>query len=96
MAGDRLDLSPEQVQAIDVNFLVCSYAEKLNHCQSRCRGNWGNLIPGWDMVLHAPRNNQHILISREPMRALSFRSMEEVLAIYVASIVTRQFMAHGE
>lgn len=89
--GDRLDLSPEQVQAIDADFLVSSYAENFGQPSSELRSNWDNLIPGWNMVLHAPRNNQHILIAREPMRALSFRSMEEVLAVYMANIVTRQF-----
>lgn len=89
--GDRLDLSPEQVQAIDADFLVSSYAENFGQPSAKLRENWDNLIPGWNLVLHAPRNNQHILIAREPMRALSFRAMEEVLAVYVANIVTRNF-----
>ena len=89
--GERLDLSPEQVQMIDADFLVTSYAEHFKAPPAKIRENWDNLIPGWDQLLHAPRNNQHILISREPMRALSFRSMEEILAIYVANIVTRKF-----
>jgi len=89
--GDRLDLSPEQVQAIDADFLVSSYAENFGQPSAELRKNWDNLIPGWNLVLHAPRHNQHILIAREPMRALSFRAMEEVLAVYMASIVTRTF-----
>lgn len=89
--GDRLDLSPEQVQAIDADFLVSSYAENFGQPVAELRSNWDNLIPGWNLVLHAPRYNQHILIAREPMRALSFRAMEEVLTIYVANIVTRNF-----
>ncbi|MCV6574754.1 MAG: ABC transporter substrate-binding protein [Cohaesibacter sp.] len=94
--GDRLDLSPEQVQAIDADFLVSSYADHFGQPPADLRANWDNLIPGWHLVLHAPRNNQHILIDREPMRALSFRSMEEILAIYLANIVTRDFKRLGE
>lgn len=95
ISGDRLDLSPEQIEAIDADFLVSSYSDNFNQPPSELRANWDNLIPGWDQVLHAPRNNQHILISREPMRALSFRSMEEILAIYVSNIVTRRFVPLG-
>lgn len=91
--GDRLDLSPEQVQAIDADFLVSSYAENFGLSILELQNNWDNLIPGWNLVLHAPRHNQHIFIAREPMRALSFRSMEEVLTVYVANIVTRKFKA---
>lgn len=94
MPGERLDLSPEQVQEIDADFLVTSYAEHFKAPPAKVRENWDNLIPGWDKLLHAPRHNQHILISREPMRALSFKSMEEVLAIYVANIVTRGFVPY--
>ncbi len=90
--GDRLDLSPEQVQLIDADFMVSSYAEHFRAPPADIRANWDALIPGWDQVLHAPRNNQHILIAREPMRALSFRSMEEMLAIYMSNIVTRSFV----
>lgn len=93
--GDRLDLSPEQVQSIEADFMVSSYAEHFGQSPEQLRSNWDNLIPGWQQVLHAPRNNQHILIAREPMRALSFRSMEELLAIYMANIVTRNFTALG-
>lgn len=89
--GDRLDLSPEQVQSIDADFMVSSYAEHFGQSPDQLRSNWDNLIPGWQQVLHAPRHNQHILIAREPMRALSFRSMQELLAVYLANIVTRKF-----
>jgi len=87
------NLSPEQVQVIDADFLVSSYAENFGLPISELQNNWDNLIPGWNLVLHAPRHNQHIFIAREPMRALSFRSMEEVLTVYVANIVTRKFKA---
>lgn len=92
--GDRLDLSPEQLQAIDADFLISSYAEDFGQPAQTLRANWDTLIPGWDRVLHAPRNNQHLLIAREPMRALSFRSMEEVLAVYVSNIIMRKFEPH--
>ncbi len=90
--GERLDLSPEQVQLIDADFIVSSYAEHFRAPPEEIRGYWDAYVPGWDKVLHAPRNNQHIFIAREPMRALSFQSMSEVLSVYVASIVTRDFV----
>ncbi|RVU33923.1 hypothetical protein EOI86_22605 [Hwanghaeella grinnelliae] len=90
--GERLDLSPEQLQSIDGDFLVSSYSERRFSGPSELRANWDNLIPGWDAFLHAPRHNQHILIPREIMRALSFRALEEVLAIYMSNIVTRKFV----
>ena len=95
MDGERLDLSPEQVQSIDADFLVSTYSEDRYADPDQLRANWDRLIPGWNVILHAPRNNQHILISREKMRALSFRAMEELLAIYVSNIVTRQFVPLG-
>ncbi len=90
--GERLDLSPEQVQLIDADFLVSSYAEHFRAPPAEISGYWDVFVPGWDQVLHAPKHNQHIFIAREPMRALSFQSMSEVLAIYLASIVTRDFV----
>lgn len=96
LSGDRIDLSPELVQKIDADFLISTYAEHYGQPVSTLRDNWDALIPGWDMLLHAPRNNQHILISREPMRALSFQSMEEILAIFVSNIITRQFIPYSE
>lgn len=90
--GERLDLSPEQVQLIDADFLVSSYAEHFRAPPEAIRGYWDDYVPGWDKVLHAPKHNQHIFIAREPMRALSFQSMSEVLAVYLASIVTRDFV----
>jgi len=90
--GERLDLSPEQVQLIDADFLVSSYAEHFRAPPEAIRGYWDAYVPGWDKVLHAPQNNQHIFIAREPMRALSFQSMSEVLAVYLANIVTRDFV----
>ncbi len=94
LAGDRIDLSPELVQQIDADFLVSTYAENYGQPLATLRENWDALIPGWDQLLHAPRNNQHILISREPMRALSFQSMEEILAIFISNIATRQFVPY--
>ncbi len=94
--GDRIDLSPELVQSIDADFLVTSYSEGFGIHPTHLQQNWDDLIPGWDQILHAPRNNQHVLIAREPMRALSFKSMEEILAIYVSNIVTRRFVPYGD
>lgn len=90
--GERLDLSPEQVQLIDADFLVSSYAEYFHAPSAAIRGYWDAYVPGWDKVLHAPQHNQHIFIAREPMRALSFQSMSEVLAIYLSNIATRDFV----
>lgn len=94
--GERLDLSPEQVRAINADFLVSSYAEQFRAPPEDIHTSWDALVPGWDTVLHAPRHNQHILIVREPMRALSFQSTQEVLAVYVANIVTRNFVPLGK
>lgn len=90
--GERMDLSPEQVQLIDADFLVSSYAEHFRAPPEAIRGYWDAYVPGWNKVLHAPKHNQHIFIAREPMRALSFQSMSEVLAVYMSNIVTRDFV----
>lgn len=89
--GERIDLSPELAQSIDADFLVSSYSEHFRSPLAEIAGYWDAYIPGWDRFLHAPRHNQHIFIAREPMRALSFKSMEEVLAVYVSNIVARPF-----
>ncbi len=91
MNGERLDLSPEQVQAINADFLVTSYSKNFKMSPEDIKSNWDSLIPNWNKVLHAPQFNQHILIAREPMRALSFKSMEEILSIYISNIVMRDF-----
>ncbi len=93
MKGVRLDLSPELVEKINSDFLVSTYTQNFGQPLNQVTKNWDTLIPGWDLVLHAPRHNQHILLARETMRALSFQSMEEVLAIYVSNIVARKFVA---
>lgn len=89
--GDRLDLSPEQVQLINADFLVSSYTDSFGFSPTELKANWDNLIPGWRYFLHAPRNQQHILIDRERMRALSFKAMREVLAVYMQRIVHQPF-----
>jgi hypothetical protein len=58
--------------------------------KGRALAAWIGLAPRQ----HSTGGNQHLLIAREPMRALSFRSMEEVLAVYVSNIIMRKFEPH--
>ena len=92
ISGDRLDLSAEQVERINADFMVSSYAEEFGQPVAQVARRWSGAVPGWNLVLHAPRHQQHLLIPRETMRALSFKGMEEVLAIYLSNIVTRDFV----
>ncbi len=86
------EISPELLPQIDADFLIGTYNIAFGQPpQSRIEA-WENLVPGWDEVLHAPQHNQHILLNREPMRALSFRSLESTMAILLSHLVTRDFV----
>ncbi|EBA13659.1 putative iron compound-binding protein of ABC transporter family [Roseobacter sp. CCS2] len=86
------NISPEILPQIDADFMIGTYNFAFGEPPSQRVAEWEALIPVWDEVLHAPANNQHFFIDRETMRALSFRSLETTLAIFVSQIATRDFV----
>lgn len=91
--GGNAPFSPELLPEIDADFLIGTYTFTFDgQTPSDRLAAWDALIPGWDRVLHAPRHDQHILLDREPMRALSFRALETTLAILLTHLATRDFV----
>lgn len=90
------EISPELLHEIDADFLIGTYNLAFDQSPVQCIEEWDALVPGWDDILHAPRNNQHILLNREPLRALSFRSLETTLDILLSHLATRDFVSLGE
>ncbi|MEM8787906.1 MAG: ABC transporter substrate-binding protein [Pseudomonadota bacterium] len=85
-------VSVELLPEIQADFMIGTYNLAFDQPPSQRIEEWERLFPAWDEVLHAARHNQHLLIDREPMRALSFRALEEVLAIFLSHIATRDFV----
>ncbi|SFQ64279.1 iron complex transport system substrate-binding protein [Roseivivax halotolerans] len=86
------ELSPEILPQIDSDFMVGTYNIAFDQPPSTRLAEWDDLVPGWDEILHAPRHNQHLLLDRETMRGVSFRALENTLAIVLANIATRDFV----
>ncbi|WP_404400403.1 ABC transporter substrate-binding protein [Pelagibacterium halotolerans] len=89
-------VSAELLPEIDADFLIGTYNIGFGQPPSERIAAWENLVPAWDEILHAPRNNQHFYINREPMRALSFRSLETTMEILLTHLATREFVPLGE
>lgn len=86
-------ISPEILPQINADFMIGTYNLAFGaQAPSDRIAAWEALIPTWDEMLHAPRHNQHILLNREPMRALSFRSLEETMSILLSHLSTRDFV----
>lgn len=90
------EISPELLHEIDADFLIGTYNLAFDQSPVQCLEAWDALIPGWDEFLHAPRHNQHILLNREPLRALSFRSLETTMEILLSHLATRDFVPLGQ
>ncbi|MBV7433894.1 ABC transporter substrate-binding protein [Cardiobacteriaceae bacterium TAE3-ERU3] len=86
-----LPVSPEKLPEIDADFMVGTYSLALNQKPSTIEADWESLIPGWQQQLHPTRSNQYIFIDREPMRALSFRAVEDTMAILLSNIAGRGY-----
>lgn len=86
------NISVELLPEINADFLIGTYAMGVGQTPSQRIEEWDNLMPAWDSILHAPQHNQHIIINREAMRALSFRSLEAMLELMLSHVVERDFV----
>ncbi|MEM6428406.1 MAG: ABC transporter substrate-binding protein [Deinococcota bacterium] len=91
LGDENQEFSPERIQEVDADFWVGLFYP-YTQTVSAIHDNFDALVPGWNELLHAPRNNQFFIINQEPMRALSFRSLEETLAIVTSQIAQRDFV----
>lgn len=89
-------LSPELLPETDADFLFGTYNYVFNQSPSDRYDEWESIVPGWDRLLHAPRNNQYVLIDREKMRGVSFRAIETTLAIVLSNVASRRFVPLGK
>lgn len=85
-------ISGELVESIQADFMIGTYNVAWGQTPSAQNAEWDKMAPGWKDLLHAARNNQHFYIDREPMRALSFRALEETMSIIAANIASRDFV----
>lgn len=85
-------ISGELLEDIQADFMIGTYNIAWGQSPTAENAAWEQVAPGWSGFLHAPSHNQHFYIDREPMRALSFRSLEETAAIITSNIAARGFV----
>lgn len=85
-------ISGELLESIQADFMIGTYNVAWGQTPTAQDAAWDQIAPGWKDFLHAARHNQHFYIDREPMRALSFRTLEETMAIVASNIAARGFV----
>ncbi len=90
--GDA-QLSGERVQELDGDFVIGSMA--LNEpTPAHVYASMDALAPGWSGALHAPRNNQFIVLQRDEALALSFSAFDLVEMIILTNIAGRGYVKY--
>ncbi|MEM7734454.1 MAG: ABC transporter substrate-binding protein [Deinococcota bacterium] len=92
MLGDEGMLSPELVEAIDSDFIFSSYQVFFDQPASQRLEQWQTLVPGFDELLHAPRNNQLVIIDRSLIRAFAIDGLETMISVLVSQVAERDFI----
>lgn len=91
-----IEMSAERIEEIDADFMISNYDARSSQTIVARRAEFEAMLPGWQQILHAPRNNQHIFIHRDEMRGTSFRSLRYALDVVMTNIGGRAFVPLGE
>ncbi len=92
MLGDDGNLSFELVEELDADFIFSSHQSFFDQPPSHQLEVWRNNVPGFDDLLHAPRNNQLVILDRSLVRAFAVDGLNTMLAVLTSQIAERDFV----
>lgn len=90
--GDA-QLSGERIEELDGDFIIGSMGSD-DATPSHVYASMEALSPGWSNALHAPRNNQFVILQRDEALALSFSAFDLMEMIIVSNIAGRGYVKY--
>ncbi|MCF2872036.1 ABC transporter substrate-binding protein [Octadecabacter sp. G9-8] len=96
MLTDNGNLSFELVEELDADFIFSSHQSFFGQPPSHQMEVWRSNVPGFDDLLHAPRNNQLVIVDRSLVRAFAVDGLNTMLAVLTSQIAERDFVPLAE
>lgn len=88
----NVNFSPELLQQFDGDFIITSYRWSFGATPQSARADFEKLVPGYCEMLHACRNGQMLMVSREEVLAGTFDALGTVAYMILSEVGGHEFV----